>query len=67
MNAVSNSKISEAEVLHLGVLVDAVLGALPADPGLLHATERGLRAALRGGRENRNQVTVFGAFFTFTF
>ena len=41
-------KISEAEVLDLGVLVDAVLGALPADAGLLHAAERGLRAALRG-------------------
>ena len=52
MNAVSNSKISEAEVLHLGVLVDAVLGALPADPGLLHATERGLRAALGGRQRN---------------
>ena len=46
------SEISEAEVLHLGVLVDAVLGALPADPGLLHATERGLRAAL-GGRQRK--------------
>ena len=42
------SKIPEAEILHFGVLVDAVLGALPADAGLLHAAERGLRAALRG-------------------
>ena len=47
------SEISEAEVLHLGVLVDAVLGALPADPGLLHATERGLGAAL-SGRQRKN-------------
>ena len=39
-------KISEAEVLDLGVLVDAVLGALSADAGLLHAAERGLRATL---------------------
>ena len=40
------SKISEAEVLNLGVLVDAVLGALSADARFLHAAERGLRATL---------------------
>ena len=40
------SEISEAQVLYLGVLVDAVLGALSADAGLLHAAERGLRATL---------------------
>ena len=40
------SEISEAQVLYLGVLVDAVLGALSADARLLHASECGLRATL---------------------
>ena len=37
-------KVSEAEVLDLGVLVDPVLGALAADAGLLDATEGALGA-----------------------
>ena len=51
-------KISEAEVLDLGVFVDAVLGALSADAGLLHAAERGLRATL-SEREAEKIVKIF--------
>ena len=38
-------EIAESDGLHLGVLLDAVLGALPPDAGLLDAAERGLAAA----------------------
>ena len=39
-----SSQTTKAHVLDLRILVDAVLGALPADAGLLDTTECALRA-----------------------
>ena len=38
-------EIAESDGLHLCVLLDAVLGSLPPDAGLLDAAERALAAA----------------------